>query len=542
MISLYHHTDNPFSLYGIHHFIEKFGLSITLNVPSQSGIVIAYGAEAKGDFLIEIYQNEIQNNHCGNICTPSEHIPLCEHPRDTGTAKEAVAYFENGTTRYPCVTRTERGISIGIDIFKETGYMLSGHPDSLCPSLELSAKQELASKPVVDFLEKILFEAILEACRDRHIPLVQKSIWPDGKTFAVCLTHDVDEITKTYQWISRPLRYLMKRNIPGFKGQLSSLLQKIRGIEPYYTYDDIIGIENALGAKSTYYILKETGTFKLSSKKTWYLYGRNRSLQSPKIRALIEKLQANGDEVAIHGSYFSYLEPGLLEEQTRELEGIIHEKILGSRQHNLNLDIPKTWEYQLKTGLQYDTSLGFKDTIGFRWGTSFPFYPFTQGKTIPMLEIPLIIMDICLESCENKESDCIRIADEVEKYQGVLTLLWHPPIFNTLEYPQFRDIYISINQYCRDRNAWIARARDIFEWMSLRSQQTFSYEYDVSTKICTINMAPAENCHFLTMYLPPHTDCVIRSGNAVIIKRDGDCVYIKTLNPQINNQIIVGIA
>ncbi len=95
----------------------------------------------------------------------------------------------------------------------------------------------------------------------------------------------------------------------GLKVRLIHLLQKIRGIEPYYTYDDIIRIEHELGAKSTYFILKESGTFKLSSKKTWYLYGRNRSLQSPEIRALIQKLQTNGDEVAIHGSYFSYLDP-----------------------------------------------------------------------------------------------------------------------------------------------------------------------------------------------------------------------------------------
>ncbi len=105
---------------------------------------------------------------------------------------------------------------------------------------------------------------------------------------------------------------------------------------------------------------------------------------------------------------FPILIPRLLEEETRELEGIIHEKVIGTRQHNLNLDIPETWEYQIMAGLQYDTSLGFKDTIGFRWGTSFPFYPLYSGKTIPMLEIPLIIMDICLESCENKESDCIQ--------------------------------------------------------------------------------------------------------------------------------------
>ena len=540
MISLYYRTDNPYSLYGINHFTEKFGIPIMLNSPSESGIGLAYGVEAKGDFLIKMNENEIHKGLCGKCCTPSEKIPLCENPLDTGTADTVIAYFENGTTRYPCVSQTKHGITIGIDIFKETGYLLSGHLDNIRPSLDVISRRELASKPTVDFLENILFEAILAACYDRHIPLVQKSIWPEGKSFAVCLTHDVDEIKKTYQWISRPLRYLMKRDIRGFKGQVSSMIQKIRRIEPYDTYDDIIGIEKSLGAKSTYYILKETGTFVLSSKKTWYLYGRNRSLQNPEIRALIQKLQTNGDEVAIHGSYFSYLHPELIEEQTRELEGIIHEKIVGTRQHNLNLEVPATWHHQLRAGLRYDTTLGFKDTIGFRWGTSFPFFPNFGKEPLPLLEIPLIIMDICLESSNTKIEDCHRIANEVERYQGVLTLLWHPPVFNTLEFLDARDIYININQYCQDKGAWITRAKDIYEWISLRNRQTFSCFNHDST--CTIIPSDNDYEQFFTLYLPPGSEGTIHSGNADVIKREGDCVYIKTHNQQKNNEIIVGIA
>ena len=159
----------------------------------------------------------------------SEKIPVCEIPRDTGPGDEVIAYFENGTTRYPCVTRTKQGITIGIDIFKETGYLLSGHLDVIRPSLDSTPQKELASKPVVDFLENILFNAILTGCHERKIPLVQKSYWPDGKKFAVCLTHDVDEIKKTYQWISRPLRFLARRDFPGFKGQVHSFITKNQG-------------------------------------------------------------------------------------------------------------------------------------------------------------------------------------------------------------------------------------------------------------------------------------------------------------------------
>jgi hypothetical protein len=542
MISLYYNTDNRFSRYGIYHFIEKFGIPVEINKPSQSGIVITYGVKASGDFVITVHENKIKDNICGKILILDENIPLCELPRNTGSEGEVTATFENDDVRYPCVTQTDHGYSIGVDIFKETGYLLSGHLDSIRPYLDSIIKTELASKPTVDLLQNILFNAILAGCYKRNIPLIQKSYWPDGKKFAVCLTHDVDELFKTYQWISRPLRFLARGDFLGFKGQIISFLQKIRGTEPYYTYDDIMRIEHDLGAKSTYFILKESGNASLLSKKTWYLYGRNRNLNNPEIQALIRRLTLNGDEVAIHGSFFSYKDPVLLQNETRELEQLINEKVIGTRQHNLNLDVPATWNYQLDAGLKYDTTLGFKDTIGFRWGTSFPFFPNTGEDPLHLLEIPLIIMDICLESRKTKELDCLKIADEVERYQGVLTLLWHPPIFNTLEYPDARDLYIKINQYCREKGAWIARACDIYGWLNLRNQNSFTFNYDTSAKTCTIIPNPLNNNHFLSLYLPLHSICDIRSGNAQIIRRDENCIYIKTHHLQKNNEIIVGIA
>ena len=542
MISLYCRTDDRFCRYGINHFIKKFGIPIEINRSSQSGIVIAYGVETNGEFVINIEENEIKNRVCGNISTPKEKIPLCEKPHDTGYGEEVIANFENADIRYPCITRKNYGYSIGVDIFSETGHLLAGHLDSLQPSPDSIVKTELISKPTVDFLQNILFTAILAGCYKQQIPLVQKSFWPDGKKFAVCLTHDVDEIKKTYQWISRPLRYLVRRDFSGFKSQVKSLQLKFRGIEPYYTYDDIIWIEQQLGAKSTYFILKERGNASLFSKKTWYLYGRNRSLQSPEMQALIKKLLANGDEVAIHGSYFSFKDPGVLKEEIQELEQIIHEKVIGTRQHNLNLEIPATWNYQTAAGLAYDTTLGFKDAIGFRWGTSFPFYPNCGEKPLTLLEIPLIIMDICLEGSQSKESDCLRIADEVKQYHGVLNLLWHPPIFNTLEYPDARDIYITINQHCSEHGAWIARACDIFRWLTLRNRNAFSCEYDISNKTLKIMTDSKEQEQYLTLYPPQHSICNILSGNAQILNSNEKCIVIKTQNMHDNREIIVGLS
>jgi len=535
MISLYYNSDNLFTQYGINHFIEKFGIPIEINKPSWSGIIIAYGVNIEGTFVISIEENEIKNTICGKISTQYEKIPLCEKPCNTGQDNTAIAFFENKESTYPCVTRNDHGFSIGVDIFKETGYILSGHLDTLWPSLDCTTKKEISSKPVVDFLENILFEAILAGCHEQKIPLIQKSYWPEGKTFAVCLTHDVDELKKaSYQWLSRPFRFLIKGNFEGLSNQIFLFEQKISGIEPFYTYDDIIRLENDLTVKSTYFILKESGHAKLSSRKTFYLYGRNRSFNNAEMQSLLHKLKENGDEIGIHGSYFSYNNPQLLLDETRELEQLIKEKILGTRQHNLNLDVPKTWEYQVKCGLLYDSSLGFSDRIGFRWGTSFPFFPNSKAGTIPIIEIPLIIMDICLDFCDNIVPDCHQVIDEVERYFGVLTLLWHPPVFNILEYKYGRDVYIDLIRYCQTKETWIARACDIYAWMKIRNQNAFSCDYDDST--FAFITSHISHPFYFTVYLPHDTDCEIISKNAEIIKKEKDCVYI-TIHPSDDNKV-----
>lgn len=540
MISLFYCTGDHYSQYGITHFIEKFGIPIQVNKPSQSGIVISYGCHASGDFVISIEKNEIRDTLCGQVSMPVGKILICETPHDPGPGIETVATFDNVTAQYPCVVRKNQGIFIGIDIFRETGYLLSGHLDTVRPTLDITKKNKIAAQPSVDFIENILFRAIITGCYERNIPLVHKSFWPGGKTFAVCLTHDVDEIKKTYQWFSRPARYLFRADFPGFMGQIHSFFQKVRGIEPYDTYDDIISIERSMGAKSTYFILKESGQLRPFSKKTWYLYGRNRTLQSPEIRSLIKKLCDNGDEVALHGSYFSYTDPGLLREEKRELEQLIQDKVTGTRQHNLNLAIPETWNLQTAAGLVYDTTLGFKDTIGFRWGTSYPFYPNIGEKPLPILEIPLTIMDICLESKKDKLSSCLHLAQEVSRYHGVLDLLWHPPIFNTNEYADAREIYIQVVRSCLGSGAWIARARDIYEWITTRDMQQFSVVYEDSR--CILTVSGPGPVGYYTLYLVPGTDCRLCSGNAEIIKKDGDTVYIRAHIQPGENTIIVGLS
>jgi hypothetical protein len=96
-----------------------------------------------------------------------------------------------------------------------------------------------------------------------------------------------------------------------------------------------------------------------------------------------------------------------------------------------------------------------------------PFKPFDlkTNKPIEILEIPLIIMDRTLKV--NMNLDNARaweiskmLIDTVEKYEGVLTVLWHN---NDLVGEQ-RKFYEKILKYCAEKNAWMTSGDVIAKW------------------------------------------------------------------------------
>jgi peptidoglycan/xylan/chitin deacetylase (PgdA/CDA1 family) len=103
---------------------------------------------------------------------------------------------------------------------------------------------------------------------------------------------------------------------------------------------------------------------------------------------------------------------------------------------------------------------------GFRRGTSFPFPVMLPDKTVSsVLEIPLIIMDTAIGSSAAKE-ECFDLLDQVEKHQGVLTVLWHTNKLNPQEFPEYFKLYENIITEAKKRGAWIARASDVYRWIT----------------------------------------------------------------------------
>jgi peptidoglycan/xylan/chitin deacetylase (PgdA/CDA1 family) len=276
--------------------------------------------------------------------------------------------------------------------------------------------------------------------------------YPNNKKFALCLTHDVDRVQKTYQYITHLLRE--KRAY-----HLKSMFLRSN---PYWTFEKIMEIEVRNNVRSTFFFLNETKKHQIFNPSTYKLTLGRYNIHEQKIVDIIKKLDKNGWEIGVHGSYDSYQKKDQLLKEKEELEKILNKKIIGIRQHYLNLKIPETWKYQREVGFKYDSSYGYKNRVGFKNGKYFPFHPFNDD----FLEIPLIIMDgflfqgnVNMKDCWDK---CKEIIRKAEKRNGLVTIVWHTERFNDNEYPGQMDFYEKIIKECKKRNAFVSTAKDIY--------------------------------------------------------------------------------
>lgn len=265
------------------------------------------------------------------------------------------------------------------------------------------------------------------------------------------LSHDVDRIQKTYQYLFRDIKQL-KFN------KLKAILYKD---DPYWCFEKIMSIEDKYNVRSTFFLLQESLPFNLFSIDNWKKSLGKYRFNEPKVANIIKKLDENGWEIGLHGSYNSYKNINLLKQEKESLENVLGKKVHGIRQHYLNLEIPTTWQLQKEVGFLYDASIGYKDKIGFYEKTYQPFVDKDSGMKI----IPLTLMDRYLF---NLSSDldvlwnyCLNIIDEAEENNALLSILWHQRVFYEPDFLGYIEIYERILEECIKRKANIVKLRNI---------------------------------------------------------------------------------
>lgn len=243
----------------------------------------------------------------------------------------------------------------------------------------------LDQSPIID-------ELILDVIK--QLGLKVKSIWPDGKKAAVCLTHDVDAIDgfsylwlRKINWYWRWFRAKIERNQQEAKKWIATLNQweryKRTNFDPMDSFDQIKELENSYGFRSTFFFM--------SLRHGLSREGRKYSVQNPKVAKTAEKLLEGGWEIGLHAAYHNHLSFSSLKEQKQRLEDVIQEKISGCRHHYLRVRFPDSWKIYAQTGFKYSSNMGWGSGFqGFRAGTCLPYQPLGEHS---FLEIPLQLMD-----------------------------------------------------------------------------------------------------------------------------------------------------
>ena len=517
--------ENNYSRIGLRYFIDRYGFFTSRD--SGTFLCGALQAETEDDVIRMIHER-----------VRLEGYPILGVSSEPPYNEDALFDFfpgpgyVSGNTDTTCDEKK-------FDLFNHLGFCLTGGIEHTWQTASKEKRHAIVRTAFADTYCELLFDAVKNLHSMMNVPLVHTSFWPENTRFSVCLTHDVDEVKKTYQWITRPWNHVKKRNLQGLYQQFRSLQQKIRGLEPYWTFESLRETEEDLGVKSSLYFLNETGSVSILDKKTWRHVGRRYNWNERSVTELIKSFHSRGWEVGLHGSFHSYKDPEKIQEEKSALEQIIQDKIAGGRQHNLNLAIPETWKYQEAAGLVYDTTLGYNDCIGFRWGTCLPFRPWyhTERRMLNILEIPLIIEDLPFFRIQNRKKAFLHIAREVERHQGVLTLLWHHSVMNEHEYPGWGEAYKHMIEYCKKRNAWITSAREIATWWQWRMNTRFDWSF--KDKVLKLSPYPHGHHHYLTIRLPETMKCIhvhnaeiIHKGERSLMIRSeklkpGDCVQIE---------------
>ena len=271
--------------------------------------------------------------------------------------------------------------------------------------------------------------------------------------FTVCLTHDIDACFSGWkQDVFWALKHAKLGSI------LKIITNKIHGKDTWFNFDTIIKSEKKHQATSSFYFLTK-------NKGKSRIINSDYDLTSDKLKKVFKTIERADSEIGIHGSYRTHDDV----EAFRKDIAKINMDIIGNRFHYLEFDIEKSPTVLQANDIKYDTTLGFAESIGFRSAYCLPYYLWDYNKACrsEVLEVPLMIMDTTLRSyCKLNPEEAFdhiqALIAEVEKFSGVLTLLWHNTSFSEYKYKGWKKMYSDLLRHFSNKGAWLTKVSEVY--------------------------------------------------------------------------------
>ncbi|MBF0547062.1 MAG: hypothetical protein HQM08_21655 [Candidatus Riflebacteria bacterium] len=334
--------------------------------------------------------------------------------------------------------------------------------------------------PLINVYISILKELFLKKFKLSGVPL-----WPNGKKWAVALSHDVDNPekypAKFFPFLSKgkALKENLKFTYRKLYDSFFSVLDNKRN--EYWQFEDITTVEKSYGFNSAFY-------FSSASRRD--VYASNFDVEysifkNPAYLKLFCFLQENNFEIGLHASYNAYKERERIFEEKEKLESLTGGKIQGNRHHlwHLGNDETNTFEIHEAAGFKYDTSISFNENIAFRRNLALPFQVWSKklNRALKLWEFPVFCMDAHLvdyfPSPSSAVEKAIEYIENIRKFEGLGVIDWHvrtsfPGNDRFLNWGQtYVSLLKKLSQY---KDAWITSPASIYEWLTKRTQNLYS--------------------------------------------------------------------
>lgn len=294
-----------------------------------------------------------------------------------------------------------------------------------------------------------------------NLRISPRPFWPNAAPYAVCFTHDIDRIRRTYQHAFRVFRK------QGVNAGLTALWRDLRRVDnPYYNFSRLREFMDSHRIRSAFYVLFERmrPLKALLEKAPQHVLG---VYQPEEIAEELRSLHAVGFEIGLHGSFDAITSASRVCEEMGKLGDLLRlgSVGLGIRNHYLQFKFGKSESILEQSGALYDSTLGFNFTNGFRCGTAFPFPLVARGLS-SILELPLTVMDTALrfDSSIMQRPLCDLANSVVERVRsagGLLMINWHQHFCSYEAFPDMYDWISAVVEDIHRDHAYVATPSEI---------------------------------------------------------------------------------
>jgi hypothetical protein len=374
---------------------------------------------------------------------------------------------------------------IGYDLFSEIRILLtSGQP------------AVYADIPTLDIHIALLRDLIVT----NNVPLIEVPPVPDGYRFIACLTHDVDHPSiRCHKWDHTVVGFLYRAVFEAlvnfFRSRITArdlftnwaaalklpLVYLGLAKDFWYGFDDRY-LELEKGCCSTFFVIP----FKDNPGKDYH--GSVPAFRAARYGAqdiveTIDKLTAAGCEIGLHG-IDAWLNSIDGQKELEEIRRITGSAEIGVRMHWLYYDQQSAVALE-HAGAAYDSTVGYKETVGYRSGTTQAYKPLDVDR---LLELPMHVMDtalfypVYLGLSQRQATEILeRLVDNVSQLGGCMTVNWHDRSLSPerLWYACYRDLVEDL----KSRDAWFATAGQAIAWFQKRRSVVFETDGAASNTV-----------------------------------------------------------